>query len=194
MGIDTGKGWFQAPGLRPAGDRTVEEQMIGMDPALAEAAGKTVLDLGCAEGFIGLAFAKAGAVDVLGVEALQSHLDVAYKVCKDAKQMRFVCADLRTYGLGEPAETFDIVLALGIIHKMQSPAKLLRWAARSCKDLLLFRGPGAERLKGWDGVIYPKRHGEPCNVPVEMTKSGFVLERQIDGVRGEGVHYWRRKK
>ena len=45
-------GWFTTA-KRP-GDRTLEQQLVGLDKVLAEVAGKTVLDAGCAEGLISM--------------------------------------------------------------------------------------------------------------------------------------------
>src|SRR3990167_3595291 len=188
------RGWFKVPGIRPDGDRTVREQLIGIEDALVECIGKTVLDLGCAEAAISLEFAKSGAKSVLGIELLESHLEIARKLCKDYTQITFHCAHLRDYILDHPdPEQFEIVLALGIIHKLHDPAVPLRWAAQSTKDLLLFRGPGREELKTWDGTIKSKHTKVSCNVPQIMKEEGFVLEQQVSGVRGEGVHYYRRK-
>ena len=140
------KGWLKVPGIRPLGDRTLEEQMIGLDKALAECAGKTVLDLGCAEGLIGREFAKAGAIDVHGIELLENHLAVARKACKGYKQMRFTRSHLLDYILLHStehlvSEQYDIVLALGIIHKLEDPNIPMRYAARSAKSLVCFRAP-----------------------------------------------------
>lgn len=183
------KGWFRVPGFRPDGDRTLKEQMMGMAPALAEAKGKTVLDLGCAEALISLEFARAGAIDVLGIELLASHLEIARKVCK-GQPVRFICAHLGDYIAAQPQpQQFDIVLALGIIHKLEDPAVPLRFAARSAKDLMLFRAPA----KATDGVIRAKHSKVPCNVPLVMKEEGFQEEKLIAGVRGEAVQYWRRQ-
>lgn len=194
MNLDLRKGWFKVDGIRPNGDRSIAEQMLGLDRALAEAKGKTVLDLGCAEGAISLEFAKAGAARVVGVELLEAHLVVARKLCAAyAKTITFVCAHLDTYALARPdPERFDIVLALGIIHKLQDPAVPLRFAARSAKDLLCFRAPATVEPAGGDYVIKAKHSGVVCNVPAVMRSEGFRDEGTIKGVRGEGVQYWRR--
>ena len=185
------KGWFQIPGIRPEGDRSVQEQLLGLAPAIHEAIGKTVLDLGCAEGAIAREFALVGAVDVLGVESLEEHLKVARRLCADVPQVRFIRAHLQNYmPAHEPPERFDIVLILGIIHKIEDPAVPLRFACRSCKDLLLFRAPAS----AWDGNVASKHTRVVCHVPTVMADEGFSLERHIPGARGEGVEYWRRNR
>lgn len=190
------RGWISVPGIRENADRTLEEQMLGVTEALSEAPGKKVLDLGCAEGVIGLQFAKAGAVDVLGIESLEEHLAVARLACAGVSQMRFERAYLQDWIRDHPdPEQFDIVLALGIIHKLYEPGDGLRFACRSCRDLLLFRAPA----KAWEGWVRAKHrengkaeHGK-VHVPTMMTDEGFVFERKIAGARGEAVEYWRRR-
>lgn len=186
------KGWLKIPGIRPDGDRTVEEQMLGLDRALAETAGATVLDLGCAEGAIGLAFERAGAKSVLGIEVLQEHLNVARKLCRGHVNIEFRRYDLNmTQGLN--LGSFDIVLALGIIHKMHEPEQLLRWAARSALRLLCFRAPAFVEPKGADYIVRAKHSQAVVNVPATMRSEGFRDEGTVPGARGEGVQYWYRE-
>lgn len=181
---------MSVPGIRPRADRTLQEQMMGLALALKEAKGKTVLDVGCAEGLIGREFALAGASRVVGIESLETHLAVARKACADCPQMEFVQAYLQDYiPAHEPPELFDLVLALGVIHKIEDPAIPLRWAARACRDLLLFRAPA----NAWSGVVTAKHSKVTCHVPSVMGAEGFDLERHVQGARGEGVEYWRRK-
>lgn len=183
------KGWFKVPGIRPDGDRTIAEQVLGLKPALDEARGKSVLDLGCAEGCISAEFAKAGAARVVAIELLAPHLEVARRYCKGLAQIEFVQAHLDEWAEAHPEpERFDIVLALGIIHKLHDPHVPLRFAARSCRSLLCFRAPAMAT----DGIIKSKHTARPCNVPKVLTFEGFTEEQLIPGVRGEAVQYWRR--
>lgn len=182
------KGWFTIPGVRP-GDRTLKEQMMGLRPALNECAGKTVLDLGCAEGLIAKEFALAGAAQVTGIELLSSHLAVAKVQCRGLN-IKFICAHLGDYiKTLETIPQYDIVLTLGIVHKLHDPAVPMRFAAQSAKDLLVFRAPA----KKYDGLIKSKFTDAKCNVTEIMASEGFVEEQLIPGVRGEAAQYWRRK-
>lgn len=194
MAVDLSKGWLKVPGIRPNGDRTLAEQMMGLDRALAECRGKTVLDLGCAEGLIGLEFAKAGAARVVGIELLETHLQVARRACKGYSQMEFICSHLGDYIVGNPdPQRFDIVLCLGIIHKLDDPNIPMVWAARAASDLLCFRAPAKVERWGQDYLVKSKFQDATCNVPKTMREQGFVDEGTVPGVRGEGVQYWRRK-
>lgn len=182
------RGWFKMRG-RP-GARTLAEQMEGLQPALAECAGKSVLDLGCAEGLISLEFAKAGAASILGVEREPQHIEVAQTLrFPGACVARFMRMNLKTI---TAADCFphDIVLCLAIIHKLEVPEIGLRFAARSARDLLLLRS-GAGSI---DGIIYGKYSRTPCDSAAVMRNEGFTLERTCDGAEGrdQPVEYWRR--
>lgn len=189
--VPADKGWLAVPGVRPKADRTLAEQMLGLERALAECRGKSVLDLGCAEGLIGLEFAKAGAARVVGIEQLAGHLAVAWHVSRAWHHViSFQQAHLAEWVEAHPQpEQFDIVLALGIIHKLDDPAVPLRFAARSAASLLCFRAPA----KATGGVVRSKFTASTVSVPKEMTRLGFVDEGTFSGVRGEAVQYWRRK-
>lgn len=184
------KGWFKIPGVQD-GDRTLAEQMLGVAPALAEAAGKRVLDLGCAEGLIGLAFVQHGAASVMGYDSVGQHLSVAQDLCKDLP-MRFRQADLQTFAAADTVRAFDIVLCLGVAHKMRHPGELVRYAARACWGLVLVRMCARGEAK--DGVLRSKHFSmNTCNVHEIMAEEGFRLEQVLPGPREETVHWWRRE-
>lgn len=183
-------GWLAIPGVQ-TGDRTLEEQVAALRPAIEEAQGKTVLDLGCSEGLIGREFALAGAAKVYGLEALPDHLAVASRQCKGLP-MEFHVTDLNV-GLDQLLYSADIVLALGIAHKLQDPGRFIRFAADSSRDLVLIRsGLRADE----NGIINSKHWKTTCDSHAIMRGRGFELEKKIVGPAPhfESVEYWRRKK
>src|SRR5262245_50091188 len=187
------KGWLIIPGVQD-GDRTLEEQMRGVTEALAEAKGKRVLDLGCAEGLLGREFSRAGAEFVYGIDNVRDHLSVAMDQCKGLA-MHFHCAGVQQYAEKEMAsgrvEQFDIVMALGICHKLHDPEIGVRFAARSCKDLLLFRMHARSEAK--DGWLRSKhRKHMVCNINEILPEEGFALEKILPGPREETTLWWRR--
>lgn len=181
-------GWLKIPGVQPNGDRSIEEQMLGLNLALFEAKGKTVFDIGCAEGAIALAFLDAGASAVRAVDIHAPHLQVARALGKGRERIVFQQADLRELAESAKPPRYDIVLALGVIHKLWEPWLGGAFVLRSCKGLLCLRPPGGVV----DGVIHSK--GRPRNQFNfhEMAKQhGFILERVEPSARDEIVEYWR---
>jgi SAM-dependent methyltransferase len=188
--LDKNRGWFQVPGIKPLGDRSLSEQMIGLEFALIEAKGKTVLDIGCAEALITLEFAKAGAAKVVGIEKVAPAIALGRTLCAGYPQVELMECNLVKHIDANPSpQQFDIVLALGIAHKPKDPAAALCWAARSASSLLVFRPPGYE-VDGW----FKSKHSDNvCHGPSILTGEGFVQERRIEGAHGEHVEYWRRQ-
>lgn len=185
------EGWFAIPGVQ-SGPRSLEEQMLGLAGALKEAVGQTVLDLGSAEGLIGIEFAKAGAKEVLGIEcndeavraarAVRDRLDPELR-----ERIRFFTANLNSVARTETKQ-YDIVLALAILHKLAPVAAGVEFAARATRKLLVVRLPigSAGRL------ISKSRVGSPCDLNQELPRLGLRLEAVVEGPRTELVQYWRR--
>jgi hypothetical protein len=184
------KGWFKWPGVQD-GDRTLEEQLRGLEPALAACRDMTVLDLGAAECMISAAFARAGAARVTAIEMVPDHVTVGRKVCAGLP-VDIIQAELSGYIQDHPqAKQYDIVLALGIAHKLHEPGALLSFAARSCRAILVFRGPGKEKF--WDGVLKAKFGGGSCHVPTLLADHGFMEGETLDSSNGERAQYWYRR-
>jgi SAM-dependent methyltransferase len=187
------KGWLKIPGVQE-GERSLDEQMLGLTPALLHVRGKTVLDLGCAEGLIGLEFAKAGAV-VRGLELQQQYVDIGNRLAVEAgvaKHCRFAKHDLSDLNQAVIPASFpcpdgaDIVLALAIVHKLREPGRALRNMARLARQRLVIRLP-----IGSEGHIACKYDGaKSCDSHRVMYDAGFTLEQTQKGPRGERVQHW----
>ena len=179
------RGWFKVPGVQD-GDRSLAEQMQGLAPALAAMRGKTVLDLGCAEGLIALEALRAGAALVHGVEYNRQLLEVGQGVLSTCPDAILMYGDLNE---GLPAQCrahYDVILALAIIHKLERPAEsLARYAAMA--DRVVIRLP-----LGSKGVFRAKYSIRRCDTNAVMPAAGFVLEQTLPGPRKELVQHWRR--
>lgn len=184
------KGWFILEGQD--GDRTLEEQMIGLEQALLDAKGGTVLDLGCAEALIAREFIRAGAKSVHGIDSVQDHITVAREVCLDLP-VTFHTGDLSNiadYEAYHKPRQYDMVLALAIAHKLRNPKKFIQFVARSARRFAVIRLPW--HAKG--SVVKDKhlRNYETVDIKYEMHAKGMTLTKVVDGPRGEKVHYYKR--
>jgi len=176
------KGWFEVEG-RP-GDRTLEMQMLGLDPLFEEAKGATILDVGCAEGLISIELAKAGA-HVHGIDIIESHIETAKRL-RGNLSCSFEVADAATY---EPEE-HDIVLMLAILQKLKDPSHACARFARAAKDLIVMRLPPANAP-----LILDRRSNKvPHDMKAVMTWYGFEQERVTRGAFAEWCGYFRRRK
>lgn len=190
------KGWFTIPGLQ-LGERTLDEQLKGLEQALAEAPGKSVCDIGCAEGLIAMRFAEVGARSVWACDNNEVLLKAAAdyltrqpeawrgNVVFEHRDVRRQIAD---FVVKPEPPRFDIVLALAIAHKMGRPDIFALYVASLSADLAVFRLPG-----GSQGVVLSKHTGHRCNLARVMESEGFRLQRTVQGPRDELVQYYRRQ-
>jgi hypothetical protein len=142
-------------------------------------------------------FAKAGSAEVVGIEMVAEHIKVAGQACleytKDGR-MKFFISELKTWiDNHKTPQQYDIVLALGIAHKLHDPGECMSFACRSARELVIFRSPGKEGLY-YDGTIKSKHRDVVCHVPTLMTEHGFTEGDTVPSARGERVQYWWRKK
>lgn len=181
-------GWFDIPGEQK-GDRTLDEQMLGLEPALAACTGKSVLDLGCAEGLITRQFLHRGAAAAIGVDSNVFFIATARLFQIDPQRERYLYQDLNEVN-DEFRQAFeaDIVLALALVHKLRDPARALNLFAAMARERMVIR-----LAAGSTGVIRHKHGRAECDSRRVMSAHGFRLEHELAGPRGELVHHWVRE-
>lgn len=176
-------GWFDLPG-RP-GDRTLQQQLQGLDDLIAMVKGKTILDVGCAEGQITLACLRAGALLGHGIEIVPGHIAEAKKYVDHWYDTQFEVADANDY---KPQGMYDIVLMLAILHKLKNPTEAARRYARACKELCVVRLPP----KDAPTVIDERSGFVPHHIDDAMCLEGFVLKNVVAGPFNEWTGYYYR--
>lgn len=178
------KGWFSTPGRH--GDRTLEQQLTGLELLFAEIDGKTVLDAGCAEGLISIELASKGASSCHGIDSVARHIEAAWAHAQGVP-CSFELADLNRLDL-RALQPADIVLMLAVLHKLQDPSRVCAGLAALARDLCVIRLPPS-------GPVIRDRRSNfvPHDIDVVMTDAGFDLEALDVGHLDEWVGYYRRR-
>lgn len=123
--------WFDTP--QHPGKASLSQQMTGLDALWPMVVGKTVLDVGCAEGLIGLECLKRGARSVDGIEIRPEAAEIA-----------------RGHGINiignnvedcVPRKTYDVILMLGILNKLKRPRRTFLHFADACDEVCVLRLP-----------------------------------------------------
>lgn len=187
------KGWFQTPGRK--GDRTLDQQIMGLYPALNACSGKSVMDIGCAEGLVALEFARAGASEVQGFEIRKDHVEVGRRLIKAAQHEQFmppVQLHVQDANVFAPApRTFDVVLLLAILHKLRSPTAAAARFAEAARELVVLRLPPEHAPT----IIDERSGNQPHYIGQVMERRGFLLDKTLSGKVGpfgEWMGYYRR--
>lgn len=188
--VNPRRGWFAVDGLQ-SGDRTLAEQLTGLDPVLQRAPGQAVLDLGCAEGLIARTLVQKGARSADGLSVIWPEIALGRRLCQGLP-VRLWCADLneiRAWEARHPgrlAPRYGIVLLLSILHKLKDPAALLAWALDHASDLAAIRLP-APVIADW------RSDHRPFDVRAAIAHDAhFSIVAEPEGPRGEWLAIIRR--
>lgn len=107
-------------------------QQLALAPHLRVAGGTEVLDLGCGIGRWSRRLARRGA-NVVGVDVAQSMIDEAKRrTAREALDVDYRVADLRTLDLGRK---FDLVLAVTVLQHILEDGEFARAAANVARHL-----------------------------------------------------------
>lgn len=178
-------GWFEIAGVQ-RGQRHIRDQLKGLGPLFDEAKGKSILDLGSAEGLVAKALLDAGAKHA---ECVEQNADYAAEARAQLKG-RPAVVHLWDLNNGLPGTgPADIVLMLAILHKLKKPITLLSQVIEQARPALaVIRYP-----RNNDGIIVDGRsHFEPQDIPGYMVKSGYRCTHKEMGPQRELTAYFRR--
>ena len=122
-------------------------------------AGKSILDVGCYDGWIlTQVCAQIRFRKCVGVEPRAKNIEkgrYARELCGIATSCTFMQGGYEDLGALFPAESFDIVMCLGMIHHVPSPYHAIKLVAEKCAGLLIFDSMVIPELKNDKADIEP---------------------------------------
>jgi SAM-dependent methyltransferase len=178
------KGWFVANGR--VADRTLKQQLIGLDTLVERAAGKTVFDVGCAEGLISIHLCRHGARAAHGIEIRPDYVEIGNKMA-GKKPCTFEVADANDF---KPKRQYDIVLLLAVLHKLKNPAEACKRFAAAARELVVLRLPP----KHAPLIIDSRSDDKPFDMAACMKKAGFTCTSAgFTGPFDEWMGYFERR-
>jgi SAM-dependent methyltransferase len=149
--------YYHDPKRGVLGRSLAQNRLVALQDVIADADGRTVLDLGCAEGLITERFVDAGARHVNAFDIKPGRIATARRLMPTPRA-RFAVADLSDWNAFERAHEllagYDIVLFLGIYQHLPkaSRAAALHGAAARTLHRLALRAP-AELLDEIDAIL-----------------------------------------
>ncbi len=145
-------------------NRRISEAVI----AMADLAGKTVLDIGCGDGTYSIELLKAGAMEVVGVDAAENAIQCAIKKAEGLENIRFQTADI--YGLEKPQQRYDIAIVRGILHHLYKADKAIEVISRVADEIVILEPNGFNPvLKVLEKVSsYHIEHEEKSYTPTRL--------------------------
>ena len=132
---------------------------------LGRFAGRSVLDMGCGDGFYTIQYWDAGRPRLLvGVDAARNAVRVAND-SKGTRPIRFAVGDIHRLPYAD--DSFDVALLQSILHHDDDPEDIIREAFRIAPEILLHEPNGYNAgLKLIEKVSrYHREHGEQSYSP-----------------------------
>jgi SAM-dependent methyltransferase len=151
------------------------QQLTGLGLMLSMVTDKSVLDVGCAEGLILAECLDRGARTAYGVDIRQAAIERALENKHIALAARRSCVGLECADVNDwrPHRHYDIVLLLGVLHKLADPSAVLRRMLGCCRNVCVVRLPHDD----WP-VLRDSRSGDkPHNLLAVAEDCGFLMAR-----------------
>jgi SAM-dependent methyltransferase len=155
------------------------QQLTGLESLLAMVTDKSVLDVGCAEGLILAECLDRGARTSYGVDIRQEAIERALEnrqitLAARRSAVGLECADVNDW---RPHRHYDIVLLLGILHKLADPGKVFRRMLGHCKHTCVVRLPHDD----WPVLTDARSGNKPHNLVAIAEDCGFEMIRIAAG-------------
>ena len=112
-------------------------------------AGRTVLDIGCGPGHYGIALAKSGTREVIGIDFAEAMIELARRqaqVQRVANCCHFQTGDFNQY---TPEEQPDYIVVMGVMDYVAEPQALVQRVASMARRKAFFSFPVAGGLLAW---------------------------------------------
>ncbi|WP_374944274.1 TIGR04290 family methyltransferase [Sphingomonas sp.] len=135
----------------------------------ADLSGKSVLDIGCNAGFYSVEMKRRGAARVVGIDSDDRYLAQARLASAALGFDDIEFRNLDVYQVGALAETFDLVIFMGVLYHLRHPLLALDLIREHVAgDLMLFQ----TMQQGSDAVAeVPENH--PFFVPGSYSKPAY---------------------
>jgi tRNA (mo5U34)-methyltransferase len=146
--IDALRPWFHTIPLDNGGcierdavygsDRTYPAALWDLVRAIlpVDVAGARVLDVGCNGGRLSIEMKRAGASEVVGLEAFPQYLQQA-RLARELTGLEIDYRQMDVYEVDERLGSFDITLFLGVIYHLKNPIGALENLARVTRGVIV---------------------------------------------------------
>ncbi len=145
---------------------------------IGDVSGKSVLDLGCGEGFYTRELKRRGAARVLGVDISATMIEMAKQQENEhALGIEYVCSDVKE--MPDPGE-FDLVVAAYLLHYSESVADLLTMCQQIRRSLAR-------------GGRFIALNENPDQLPEHYSgyeQYGFGKSAELPHQDGAAINYW----
>lgn len=168
--------WFTFKGAK--GDRTLAQQLVGLDQLWPRVFGRKVLDVGCAEGLIALECCKSGASLVTGLELRSDAVRLANK--GPESDFTAFCVDVNDHQT--TAGAYDVVLLLAILHKLRDPSARFEHYLRAATELCVVRLPHDD----WPVLRDARSGNKPHDLAAVAKRCGWRLDLVTEGPTVDG--------